>query len=165
MITTPVSCETDNSEIRVRLAILQSKLADLLLEVAEIEKALSEKESDVTEVRRQIEILTQQIGPSVSTTKKTLGRPNRKEPYSVGGALPEESLPSLIEKLLRENKDGLSLADLIQRLAQTKRTSLSKKPRSMVDQAIFRLKRNGRVVRNPENLKFFLKEGIVNVSN
>ena len=158
MISTPSSSDTDCSEMKVRLANLKINEADLLREAAEIEKALSEKEAEVKEVRRQFELLTQQTYPSVNTAKKALGRANREEDKIAGGDAAKESLPTLIEKLLRESKDGLSLADLVQKIAETKCFSLSKKPRSMIDQAIFRLKKKERIVRNPENLKFVLKE-------
>ena len=97
----------------------------------------------------------------VGTAKKAPGRPKREDIENAGGNSAQESLPTLIEKLLRDNKDGLSLADLIQKIRETGYVSLSKKPRSMVDQAIFRLKKKGRIVRNPDSLKFFLKEEAV----
>ena len=69
----------------------------------------------------------------------------------------EESLPAQIEKLLRENKDGLTLVDLLRKIAEGC-VCLTKRRRSMVDQAIFRLKKKDRIARNSENLRFFIKE-------
>ena len=160
MISTPSSSDTDCSEMKVRLANLKINEADLLREAAEIEKALAEKEAEVKVVRRQIELLTQQIYPSIGTAKKAFGRPKREDIENAGGDAAKESLPTLIEKLLRESKDGLSLADLIHMVDEIGYVSLSKRPRSMVDQAIFHLKKKGRIVRNPENLKFILKEAV-----
>lgn len=97
----------------------------------------------------------------VGTMKKAPGRPKREDIENAGGNAAQGSLPTLIEKLLRENKDGLSLAELIEKIRETGYVSLSRKPRSMLDQAIFRLKKKERIVRNPDSLKFFLKEEAV----
>ena len=96
----------------------------------------------------------------VGHAKKAPGRPKREDIELAGGNAGQESLPTLIEKLLRDSKDGLSLAELIQKIRETGYVSLSKKPRSMVDQAIFRLKKKERIVRNPDSMKFFLKEEV-----
>ena len=161
MIATLSSSDADYSEMKTGLAILKINEADLLREAAEIEKALAAKEGEARRVRQQIEILTQQIYPSVGTAKKALGRAKRNNVENVGGGPAGESLPTLIEKLLRESKDGLSLADLIHKVAENGCVSLCKRPRSIVDQAIFRLKKKGRIARNAENLTFFLKDEVV----
>ena len=160
MIAIPSSSDTDFSEMKTRLANLKINEADIVQETAEIEKALAAKKGEARKVRQQIEILTQQIYPSVGTTKKALGRPTRKKMENIGGSPDDESLPTLIERALRKSKDGLSLADLIHMLNEKGCVGLSKRPRSMVDQAIFRLKKKGRIARNAENLKFFLKEEV-----
>lgn len=160
MIATPSSSDTDYSEMKTRLANLKINEADLLREAAEIAKVLAAKEGEARRVRQQIEILTQQIYPSVGAANMALCRPKRNKMEHVGGGPAEESLPTLIEKLPGENKDGLSLAELIHKIREKGYVSLSKKPRSMVDQAIFRLKKNGRIARNAENLKFVLKDEV-----
>ena len=65
-------------------------------------------------------------------------------------------MPSLIEEVLRENKDGLSLIDLAQRIAEV-RGGMPKQLLGMIHQAIYRLKKKDRISRNPENMKFFIK--------
>lgn len=94
----------------------------------------------------------------VGTVKKNPGRPKREDIENAGGNSSQDSLPTLIEKLLRDNKAGLSLAELIQKIRESGYVSLSKKPRTMLDQAIFRLKKKEKVVRNADSLKFLLKE-------
>lgn len=160
MIEIPTSSETDYSETNTRIANLKINEADLLREAAEIEKALVAKHGEARRVRQQIEILIQQISPSVGKVQKAHGRSKRKKMENVGSGPAEGSLPTLIEKLLGENKDGLSLAELIQKIREKGYASQSKKPRSMVDQAIFRLKKNGRIARNSENLKFVLMDKV-----
>lgn len=156
----PSSNDTDYSEMKARLENLKINEAHVLREAAEIEKALVAKEGEARRVRQQIEILMQQIYPSVGKVENALGRPKQKKMENVGSGPAEETLPTLIEKLLGENKDGLSLAELIQKIREKGYVSQSKKPRSMADQAIFRLKKNGRIARNPENLKFVLKDEV-----
>lgn len=188
MIAEQTTIGTDYATLRERLANLKLDEAELLREAAEIEKTLASKEGEIQKMRRQIENLTNQIyqgggynqtgnrvaqftlpggnrinaailnAEQVGTAKKAPGRPKREDIENAGGNSAQESLPTLIEKLLRDNPDGLSLADLIQKIRETGYVSLSKKPRSMVDQAIFRLKKKDRIVRNPDNLKFFIKK-------
>jgi hypothetical protein len=99
------------------------------------------------------------VAEQVGTAKKAPGRPKREDIEMAGGSATQESLPTMIEKWLREaNKEGLSLADIIQKVRESGYVSLSKKPRSMVDQAIFRLKKKEKIVRNPDNMRFFLTE-------
>ena len=104
------------------------------------------------EIRRQIEKLTQKVGHDIGDKPMVgnadIGHNSEEQP----------SLLALIEKLLLESKDGLTLAELVLKIRESGHVSLSKKPRSMVDQAIFRLKKKDRIVRNPESLKFSLKE-------
>ena len=130
MIATPSSSDTDCSE-KIRLAILKINETDLCCEAVKIEKALAATEDEIIKVRRQIELLTQQIYPSNSTAKKNLGRPRRKEIEMACGDTAGVSLLTLIEQLLRESEDGLSLADLIHKITEKRGVSLSKKPRSM----------------------------------
>lgn len=94
----------------------------------------------------------------VGVAKKAPGRPKREDIENAGGNSAQESLPTLIEKLLRDNKNGMTLADILTHIRSSGYVSLSKNPRTMIDQAIFRLKKKERIVRDQTSLKFFLKE-------
>ena len=142
------------SEMKRRLAHLKQIEVVLLREAAEIKKALVEKEGEIQMARRQIAQLTQQIHPNGGAADAASARPKPDTENSSTEA-GHVSLPTLIERLLRESKDGLSLSDLTQKLLEGY-TGQSKTPRSLVDQAIFRLKKRGRITRNRENLRFFL---------
>ena len=149
MMNDSSSTETDSAELKVRLAHLKIDEADLLREVAEKSKELAAKEGELRRVRQQIAILTQPT--------KAACRPTRDEVEIASGNADQVALPVLIEKLLREYKDGLSLADLFQKIREMGYVGPFKKPRLMLDQAVLRLKKEDRVSRNPETMKFFLK--------
>ncbi len=143
----------DNSEMKRLLAHLKQIESNLLRETAEIEKALAEKVCEVQLIRRHIALQTQQIHPSVvANTASTRPTPDTENSSTEAVHVP---LLTLIENLLLDSKDGLSMSDLTQKLLEGY-DGQSKKLRSMVDQAIFRLKKSGRITRNQENLKFFL---------
>jgi len=121
----------------------------LLREVEELQVVLAQKVAEVEDIRRKIELQNHPIpnaaeAPSRPTTEKAGSDPVRA------------SLPNLIEEVLRDNKDGVSLIDLVHRIAEV-RGGTSKNLRGMVDQAIYRLKQQDRISRNPENMKFFIK--------
>ncbi len=190
MIATDLS--VDYVESKMRLADLKIQDADLLREVAEIEKDLAAKEGERVKLQRQIEQLTTSIyerggytqtshaghngltnrvaqlvlpgGSRISAPvitgaaplKKTHGRPKREDIENAGGSASQEPLPSMIEKMLRESKDGLTLSEMLTKIRESNYVTLSLKPRSMLDQAIFRLKKKGVIVRNDETMKYVL---------
>lgn len=98
-------------------------------------------------------------GP-IATLKKSPGRPKREQIEAMGGNPSQVSLPNVIEIWLKSaGKDGMALAEMVEKLHELIKaggyTSMSDKPRSMLDQAIFRLKKRQRIIRNNENMKFF----------
>jgi hypothetical protein len=178
----------DYAVLRERLANLKIDEADLLREAAEMERNLAAKEGEILKLRRQIENMTAQIyegggyshsqtnrvaqftlpggtrvnaavvsAEPIGTVKKP-GRPKREDIENAGGNSGQDSLPTIIEKTLNESPEGLSLADLVVKIRSSGYVSLSKNFRSMLDQALGRLKKKNKVVRNPENLRFFLQK-------
>jgi len=131
------------------LSNLKSLEAEHLREAGELQVALAQKLAEIQDLRRQIELQKHPILGAAETPRKPTTENAGSDPVRA-------SLPSSIEEVLRDNKDGLTLIDLAHRIAEV-RGGTSRNLLRMIDQAIYRLKKQNRISRNPENMKFFIK--------
>ena len=122
---------------KTQLANLRLKEAELVREIALIEKALSG-------VRQQIERVSERANSPQLRVEKFANQ---------GG----EPLPTLVVAVLREAPHGLSLAELASKVAERQHFQ-SRRPRSMLDQAICRLKKRGLITRCQETRRIVLNE-------
>lgn len=171
----PEQQHIDVVEMRNKIADLKVQEADLLRESAEIERELAKKDEEIAQVRKQINGFSaalylngtlppdggvQVTGHQIGKVKKAPGRPKHKDIEAVGGNPAQESLTNLIEGFLREATQGLALKDIVVKINQSGYVSMSKNKRTMIDQALSRLKKKERIVRNPENLRYFLSDDV-----
>ncbi len=171
------------AELKIKEADILSDLADMGREIAEKERDYAQKEGELARLRASIDQLVAGsynghnrvrdfVAPGlghrqaavvegpIATLKKSPGRPKREQIEAMGGNPSQTSLPNLIETWLKDaGKKGMALAELTDKLHELLKsgtyTSVSGKPRSMLDQALFRLKKREKIVRNTENMKFF----------
>lgn len=165
----------DISTQRTRLAQLKLQEAELQMEAANIERDLAAKEGEILAVRAQIDQLnrvmlmtpriTSNMTPIVSAESvgnapkvKKQGRPRLTDLQNAGGSSTQTPLPKLIDKILSESKDGLSKKDLAAKIIETGYVSLSGNFKSMIDQALYRLEKNNKIVLNRDSLIYFKKE-------
>jgi hypothetical protein len=170
----------DVSVQRARLAELKIQEAELLMEAANIERDLAAKEGEILKLRGQIEQLTRGLshlaygpvtprvgsevivkaevtGNAPATKTKKHGRPRLSDIENAGGSSSQPSLGAVIEKIVNES-NGVSKPELATKILASGYVSLSDDFETMIDQAIYRLKKKDKIYRHPDSLLFFKKE-------
>lgn len=170
---------TDISVQRTRLAELKLEEAELQMEAANIERDLAAKEGEILKVRAQIDQLnrTMLMTPRATSTSvpggtsivaaehvgtapkgKKHGRPRLIDIQNAGGSSSQPPLGTLIDKILSGSKQGISKEDLVGKIIASGYVSVSGDFGTMIDQALYRLKKKDKLYRNPDSLLFFKKE-------